>query len=377
MGSLYYLHHLRSCAVSTSGPRPGNGTGSSDHGGGDGGGGLGDPADALLWVSILATTTGVALVWAGHEIFSWVGSHFLLDTFVRTQELAVSVLGPGAFALVHGPVGTFALVVEAVLNFVASLSWASVVEYSYYFAVCCWYLQATRGAPPFPPAASVKRPTLSREFVHWRTMARGRAWCEADARAKEERAAAKKAKEDEAHAAPDAADAAPTMQIHKDTPIPAGMGIPKIPASGGIIVTMAGVALAWGAGHETIRENGACILKTLWRGWPTAATVGALAIDLPWVSPLLALPAPTSTIIFWSEGGAGAYHVATTAAMVLAMGFSLLTLAALGVWLRNLTASGGYWDLQPMSETRTGLCPEEEEDAAGVVTPTSWRVSDH
>ena len=208
-------------------------------------------------------------------------------------------------------------------------------------------------------------------------MARGRASCEADARAKEERAAAKKAGVDEAYAPPDAADAAPTMQIHKDTPIPAGMGIPKIPASGGIIGIMTGVALAWGAGHETIRENGAYILKTLWRGWPTAATVRALAIDLPWVSPPLALPAHTSTIILWSEGGAGAYHVATTAAMALAMGFSLLTLAALGVWLGYLTASGGYGDLQPTSETRTGLCPEEEEDAAGVMTSTSWRVSDY
>ena len=134
MGSLYYLHHLRSCAVATSGSRfpqqshSGGATAFNVYSGGGCEGGWGDTIGIPLGVDILATTTGVALVWAGHEIFSWVGSHFLLDTFVRTQELAVSVLGPGAFALVHGPVGTFTLVVEAVLNFVASLSWASVVE---------------------------------------------------------------------------------------------------------------------------------------------------------------------------------------------------------------------------------------------------------
>ena len=180
MGSLYYLHHLRSCAVATSGPRPGNGTGSSDHGGGDGGGGLGDPVDALLWVSIFATMAGVALA------------------------------------------------------------------------------EFIRGAPPIPPAASVELSAGSSHFARWRANAHFNASREADARAKEERAAAKKAEVGEDHATPDAVDAAPNMQVHRGTPIPAGVGIPRV----GIIVTMTGVALAWGAGHETIRGTGAYILKT-------------------------------------------------------------------------------------------------------------------
>ena len=103
MGSLYYLHHLRSCAVATSGSRfpqqscSGGSTGSNDYSGGDGGGGWGDPIGALFWVGIFATMTGAALA------------------------------------------------------------------------------DAIRGAPPLPPAVSVKRSAEVREFVQWRCKARGRA----------------------------------------------------------------------------------------------------------------------------------------------------------------------------------------------------------